>query len=93
MLLRRHPPARLVTWTDQPVEFALRCVFLASLGGGFFTAGLAGLVGLLLRIPPVRKLLKPGPIKGGVAIALALAPLICFAVWLALFCFLPLYYG
>lgn len=93
MLLTRHPPARLVSWTGQPVEFALRCVFLAALGGFFFTAGLAGLLELLLRLPPLRQRIKAGPIKARTAVVLAVAPLICFGVWLALLFLLPIYYG
>ena len=59
-LLTRHPPARLVTWAAQPLEFVLRCLFTASLGGFFFTAGALGLLALLFRLPPLHRRLRTG---------------------------------
>lgn len=92
LLTRRRVVPRLVTYAANPVEFSLRCAFLALLGGFFASFASVGLFGIVHRLAALRSRFFAGPFKSKASVRLMLVPLVCFAGWFGLLAFLPFAY-
>lgn len=92
LLSRRRSVPRLITYAANPTEFALRCLFVGSLGGMFASMAFAGAVGLILRVVSLFPISLAGTAQARVAVALMLVPLACFLVWMGLIVYLPMAY-
>lgn len=92
LLTRFRAAPRLVTYEANPSEFVLRCMFVASLGGFFFSYACVVILGLLHRLVVLRQKFLFSPFKSSVAQLLLVVPLGLISLWVALLVFLPLYY-
>jgi hypothetical protein len=75
---------RLITQAAQPMEFALRCLFLAALGSAMFSAGLLGLSLLAARFAALGRRFQEGPFQAEGWFRALLLPALLLVLALAL---------